>query len=100
MSRKRDENKSELKIIKEKIKPVLKKSGVKKAGIFGSYSRGDQKKESDIDILVEMKGSLMDVVGLEIELRKLLRKKVDLLTYKAINPMLKKQILGEEVRII
>ncbi|MCK5149822.1 nucleotidyltransferase family protein [Candidatus Pacearchaeota archaeon] len=89
-----------IKEIEEKIKPLLKKEGIKKAGIFGSYAKGEQKKNSDIDILVEMKGSLLDVVGLEIELKKLLRKKVDLLTYGGIHPLLKERILKEEVRII
>src|SRR3989338_10163695 len=69
----------------EKIKPliikILKKEGIKKAGIFGSYARGEQKKNSDVDILVEFNGSLLDLVGLEIELKKILKKKVDLVTY-------------------
>jgi predicted nucleotidyltransferase len=89
-----------IKEISRKIKPLLKKRGVKKAGIFGSYSRGEQKEGSDIDILVEMKGSLLDVIGLEMELKKLLKKKVDLLTYNGIHPSLKKQILHEEIRVI
>jgi len=93
-------NSLEIKKISQKIKPILKKSGVKRAGIFGSYSRGEQKENSDIDILVEMKGSLLDVIGLEMALRTLLKKRVDLLTYKGINPLLKKQILNEEIRII
>ncbi len=92
--------KKEIKNIKAKILPILKKEGIKKAGIFGSYSTGAQKKDSDIDILIEFNGSLLDLIGLEIELRKLLRKKVDLLTYRSINPLLKKRILNEEIRII
>ncbi len=92
--------KKEIKNIKAKILPILKKEGIKKAGIFGSYSTGTQKKDSDIDILIEFNGSLLDLIGLEIELRKLLRKKVDLLTYRSISPLLKKRILNEEVRII
>ena len=91
---------AEVEKISRKIKPLLKKNNVKKAGIFGSYSRGEQKENSDIDILVEMKGSLLDVIGLEMALRNLLKKRVDLLTYKGINPLLKKQILNEEIRII
>jgi hypothetical protein len=100
MKMKKRGDSSEIKKISKKIKPLLKEKGIKKAGIFGSYSRGEQKRESDVDILVEMKGSLLDLIGLELELRKTLRKNVDLLTYNGINPMLKKQILSEEVRII
>ena len=86
--------------LKKKIVPLLKKEGVKKAGIFGSYARGEQKKNSDIDILVEVEGSLLDVVRLEIKLQKILKKKIDLLTYGGINHRLKEIILNEEVRII
>ena len=38
--------------LKAKIIEILKKNNIKKAGIFGSYARGDFKKSSDIDILV------------------------------------------------
>ncbi len=89
-----------IKNIKTKILPVLKKEGIKKAGIFGSYATGKQKKNSDIDILIEFDGSLLDLIGIEIELKKILKKKVDMLTYRSINPLLKKRILSEEVRII
>ena len=86
-----------------KALPVLKKYNVVRAGIFGSYARGDYKKNSDIDILVEVKGrkfSLFDLVGLEIELKEVLKKNVDLLTYNGINHLIKERILREEVRII
>ena len=86
--------------IKKKITPVLIKEKIKRAGIFGSYATGEVKKNSDIDILIEFNGSLMDLVRLELELKKILNKKVDLLTYKGVNPLLKKRILSEEVRIL
>src|SRR3989344_1830551 len=39
--------------LKQKILPILKDKKIRKAGIFGSYVRGEQKKESDVDILIE-----------------------------------------------
>ncbi len=42
-----------IKNIQSKIVPTLKKNGVVKAGIFGSYARGEAKKNSDIDILIQ-----------------------------------------------
>ena len=90
----------EIENIKKKILPILKKNKVSRAGIFGSYARGEQTKDSDVDILIEAEGSLFDLVGIELELKKNLRKKVDLLTYKSINPKLKKIILNEEIKII
>ena len=95
--------KTDIKSIKRKIVPLLKKNGVVRAGIFGSYARGEAKKRSDVDVLIEVKRrkfSLLDLVGLEMELEKKLGKKVDLLTYNGISPYLKERILNEEVRII
>ena len=86
--------------MKKSIIKILKKFKVKKAGIFGSYARGEEKNNSDIDILIDVKGSLMDLVRIELELEKELGKDVDLLTYKGINPLLKKYILKDEVRIL
>jgi len=86
--------------IKKSIVEILKKYGVKKAGIFGSYARGEEKTNSDIDILIEINSSLLTLVEIEMELEKKLKKKVDLITYAGINSHLKKYILKDEVRII
>ncbi len=91
----------ELEQLKSKIITVLKRKGIKKASIFGSYARGEQKKSSDIDILVELPKPLgFGFVGIQLELEKKLGKKVDLLTYKEINPHIKRYILADEVRIL
>ena len=89
--------------MKKKIVKILKKNKVVRAGIFGSYARGEQKENSDIDILVEIndkKFSLLDLVGLEMEIKSILKKEIDLLTYKGISPYLRDRILEEEVRLI
>ena len=91
----------EIEEIKRKIVPLLKKNKVVRAGIFGSYARGDQKKSSDVDILIEApKGIGFGFAGIHIELEEKLGKKVHLVTYKYIHPPLKKQILKEEVKIL
>lgn len=87
--------------IKLKIIDILKKKGVVRAGIFGSYARGEEKKNSDIDILIQPpKGMGFGLAGIELELEKTLRMKVDLLTYKGVHPLLKERILNDEVKII
>lgn len=87
--------------IMQKIKAILKKNNIKKAGIFGSYTKGEENKNSDIDILIEpAKGMGFKFAGLEIQLSKVLKKKVDLVSYNGISPYLKKRILSQEVRII
>ncbi len=86
--------------IKSKSIPILKKHGIKKAAIFGSYIKGTQTKESDIDILIEFKDlenkSLLDLIGLEQELEDFFNESVDVITYNSIHPLLKDSILKEQ----
>lgn len=81
-----------------KTKSILSSYGVKKAAVFGSYARGTHKKESDIDILVELGKamSLLDFVGLKLDLEDKLGSKVDLVQYKTIKPSLRDYILRDE----
>lgn len=84
-----------------KIKKILEKNKIKKAGIFGSYATGEQKKESDIDILVEPpKGIGFGFVRIQFELENKLKKKVDLVSYNGLSPYLKNKILKQEVKIM
>lgn len=77
---------------------ILKRYDVLRAAVFGSFARGEINKDSDIDILVEFKGpkSLLDLAGLKIELEEELGRKVDVLTYNSLNPLLKERILNEQ----
>ncbi|MCX6750079.1 MAG: nucleotidyltransferase family protein [Candidatus Pacearchaeota archaeon] len=93
-----------LKALKElipRIIEVLKKNNVKKAGIFGSYARGEEEKDSDIDILIEPpKGIGFGFAGIEIQLTKALKKKIDLVSYNGLSPYLRDNILNQEIKII
>jgi len=88
--------------IRNKILPILRRYDVVRAAIFGSFIRGEMREDSDIDILVEFKGekSLLDLAGLKIELEELLGKKVDVLTYNSLHPLLKDKILSEQEIIL
>lgn len=68
-----------------------------KIGIFGSYSRGENTADSDVDILYSFnsKYSLFDLVGLQLELQEKLKKEVDLVEFTAIHPQLKTRILND-----
>ena len=88
--------------IKKRIIPALKEFKVKRADIFGSYARGEQKSGSDIDIAVILPNnlSLLGVIKLQNKMEDILKKKVDLIEYKEIHPKIKKSILKERIRII
>ena len=91
-----------LQSVTDKVLPVLKEAGVTKSSLFGSYVRGDYRKDSDVDILVELpKGnSLLDLVRLEKKLENALGKKVDLLTYNSVHPLLKDHISRDQLQIL
>jgi predicted nucleotidyltransferase len=84
------------------IIPVLKRFGVKRASLFGSSARGEDREDSDIDILVEFEvgKSLLDLAGLKIELEEVLGRRVDLLTFNSLHPLLKDKILKEQKPIL
>jgi len=87
--------------LKKKILRILRKYHIKRAGIFGSYARGEGKRASDIDILVEPpQGIGFGFARIQHELQDTLKKKVDLLSYEAIHPRLRERILQEEIRIL
>ena len=88
--------------IKQKAVPILKAAGVTRSSLFGSYVRGDQRKTSDIDMLVEIpRGTgLFGFIALQRKLEQALGKKVDLVTYSALHPLLKKSVLSEQQSIL
>ena len=88
--------------IKTRIMHTLKSHDVTRAAIFGSFARGDTNEGSDLDILVEFKGekSLLDLVGLKLEIEDSLGRNVDVLTYNALHPAIRERILDEQVRIL
>lgn len=88
--------------IKEKIIPILQRSGVTKAAIFGSFAKREAKIRSDVDILVEIKSdiSLLDFIGIKLELEEALKMNVDLVEYDTIKPIIKERILAEQVAIL
>lgn len=87
--------------IKQRVRPILKKYGIKKAGIFGSSARMEAE-VNDIDLLVkiEQKISLLDFIGIKQELEDELNMKVDLVEYNSLKPALKKDILKDEVPVL
>ena len=77
----------------------LRKEGAKKIVVFGSYARNEQKPKSDLDLIVKFSRSigLMDLVRIEQNLSDDLNVKVDLLTEKAISPLIRQRIKEDEM---
>jgi hypothetical protein len=92
----------QMRIACEKVREILLQNGIRRAAFFGSIMRGEMTDESDIDILVEFEGrkSLLDLAGLKLDLEDALQRRVDLLTYRSLHPMLKYRILAEQVPIL
>lgn len=88
--------------IKNKIMPILKKYGVKKASLFGSVVRDKQTESSDIDLLVELPetASLLELANLKLDLEEILKRKVDVLTFDSLHPLLKDKILHEQEAVL
>ena len=94
--------KNDINKIKQKILPILQKYGVEKVALFGSCVRGEMEEDSDIDILVEIKKdiSLLDFVGLKQKIEEALGRKVDLVEYDTLKPLLRERILKEQVVLL
>lgn len=89
----------ETQIDKQLLKKTLKKYGVVRAAIFGSFARGDDRMASDLDLLVDYKDgtSLFDVIDLQKELEDLFGRSVDLVSRKFMPDRLAKRIKAELV---
>ena len=91
-----------IKQIKERIKPVITKHGIKDVYLFGSYARGDATRNSDVDIYCssgDLK-TLYNEVDFVEELEKALGKKVDLITIGSqMHDYFKKQLEEDMIKI-
>ena len=77
-------------MIKTTVADYFKTQPVLKAWLFGSYSRGEQTNESDVDILVHYDRSqcigLLKIAGMHIDLENLLGHKVDIVEDGTLRP--------------
>ena len=88
-------------IIRQHRDVLAEKYGVAVVGVFGSYVRGEQKRQSDIDLLVDILHpiSLLELVGAEIYLSEVLGLKVDLVPKRDVREELRATILAEAIAI-
>ncbi|MDI6762210.1 MAG: nucleotidyltransferase family protein [Thermodesulfobacteriota bacterium] len=88
-------------IIRQHRDILAEKYGVAVVGVFGSYVRGEQKGQSDIDLLVDILHpiSLLELVGAEIYLSEVLSAKVDLVPKRDVREELRETIFAEALAI-
>ncbi len=88
-------------IIRQHREVLAEKYGVAVVGVFGSYVRGEQKGQSDIDLLVDILHpiSLLELVGAEIYIGEVLGTKVDLVPKRDVREELRETILAETVAL-
>ncbi|MCC6019566.1 MAG: nucleotidyltransferase family protein [archaeon YNP-LCB-003-016] len=89
--------------LEDKLIEICQRNDIVFMAIFGSFVRGEQKRKSDIDIVIEFdrksEKSLLDLVRIENELRKVFKRKVDLVTLSSLNPNIMENV-KREMRII
>jgi len=92
---------SELEKIKEIIAPILQQNGVEFAGVFGSVARGEDKPDSDVDLLIrfvpekQQSLSLLGYIGLENKISQALGRKVDLIEESGLHPYVRKYVIKD-----
>ena len=89
-----------LKMLAKDKAEIQKRFKVSKMALFGSYARGDQQPDSDVDILVEIDPSIgLDFITLAERIEKLLGVSVDLVSHRAVNSKTMKFIESELVYV-
>jgi len=90
-----------IRILRGHLPDLRQRYSVRYLGMFGSYVRGDQKQQSDLDLLVEFgyPPTLLEFIGLERYLSELVGVKVDLVMKTALKPNIGRHILEEVVPI-
>ena len=86
-----------IEIIRDRSASLLASNNVAFAGVFGSVARGEDRPESDVDILVRFDSpkSLIDIIGLEEELSHALDRDVDLVTERSLCPHIRDEVFRD-----
>ena len=85
----------------EDIRRIARQHGATHVRVIGSVARGEDREDSDIDLLVtfEQGRSLMDHSGLQIALEKLLGRRVEVASDRGLRPKVRERVLKEALRV-
>lgn len=86
---------------REEIRRIAAEHGAVNIRIFGSVARGEERLDSDLDLLIDVgpKTSSWFPAGLILDLEKLLGCQVEIVTEKSLNPLFRDQVLREAIQI-
>ncbi|MGE6739879.1 nucleotidyltransferase family protein [Allorhizobium pseudoryzae] len=86
---------------RQAIRALAVRHRVANPRVFGSVARGEDREDSDLDILVDTleETTLFDLGGLQHDLETLLQRRVDLATSKGLRPKVRDRVLAEAVAI-
>ena len=84
---------------REAILAIARRYGVRRVRLFGSVVRGEDRPDSDLDVLVDFEDgrSLLDLVGFGQDLEELFGRKVDVISARGISPYIEDRVLREAV---
>ena len=84
---------------REAILEIARRYGVRRVRLFGSVARGEDRPDSDLDVLVDFEDrrSLLDLVGFGQDMEDLLGRKVDVISARGISPYIENRVLREAV---
>lgn len=88
--------------LKAKVRSELRKKGIRKASLFGSLHSGEFTERSDIDLMIEAGDdmSLLDLARLKRELEEAVGFRIDIITYRSLDPRFKDLFLNNSEELI
>ncbi len=76
---------------------IARSHGARRIRVFGSFARGEEHQDSDLDVLVDLEPGrdLLDIVAIKQDLEALLGRRVDVVTESAVSPYVRDAVLAE-----
>jgi len=95
------ENVKTLRGKRDEILAIARQHGARNVRVFGSIARGESKRNSDLDVLVELEPgrSLLDIIAIKQDLEDLLNIKVDVVTEAAVSPYIRDEVLRQLISL-